>query len=64
MEGGDVNDEQEGGDGRTLRDSDRNRGEMAWGPLERQAVTAVSEERADPVDQVWADPLSAEESEE
>ena len=64
MDGGDVYDEQEGGDGRTLRDSDRNGSEMARGPLERQAAGAVSEERADPLDQVWADPLSAKEREE
>jgi len=64
VEGGDVNDEQEGGDGGTLRDSDRNRSELARGPLERQAAGAVSEEGADPLDQVWANPLSAEEREE
>jgi len=64
VKGGDVYDEPEGGDGRALRDSDREGGEMARGPLESQAAGAVSEERADPLDQVWADPLSVEESEE
>jgi len=32
--------------------------------LERQAAGAIYEERADPLDQIWADPLSAEEREE
>jgi len=60
----DVYNEQEGGDGITQRDSDRNRSEVARGPLECQAAGAVSEERANPLDQVWADPLSPEEREE
>jgi len=64
VEGGDIYDKQEGGDGRALRDSDRDGSEMARGPLEGQAACAVSEERADPLDQVWADPLSVEEREE
>jgi len=37
---------------------------MARGPLERQAAGVVSEERTDPLDQVWADPFPAEEREE
>ena len=57
MEGGDVYDEQKGGDGRSLRDPDGDGGEGARGPLERQAAGAVTEERADPLDQVWADPF-------
>ena len=64
MKGGDVYDAQEGGDGTTLRDSDRNGSEVARGPLERQAAGTVSEARANPLDQVWADPFSAEEREE
>ena len=32
--------------------------------MERQAAGMVSKERADPLDQVWADPLLAEEREE
>jgi len=32
--------------------------------LERQATGTVSEKRADPLKQVWANPLSAEEREE
>jgi len=32
--------------------------------LERQATGVISEERADPLDQVMADPLSAEERKE
>ena len=64
VQGGDVYDEQEGGDGRTLRDPDRYGSEMAGGPLERQAAGAVPEERTDPLDQVWANPFSAEERKE
>jgi len=63
VEGGDLYDEQERGDGRTLRDCVRNGSEMARGPWERQWAGAVSEERADPLDHVWADSLSAEERE-
>jgi len=47
-----------------LRDPDRNGGEGARGPLESQATSAVPEERAGPLDQVGADPFSAEEREE
>ena len=64
MEEGDVYDEQKGGDGRFLRDPDRNGSKKAGGPLEPQVAGAVSEERADPLDQVLADPLPAEEREE
>jgi len=64
VEGGDVYDEKEGGDGGPLRDPNRDGGEKTGGPLERQAAGAVSEERAHPLDQVRADPLSAEEREE
>ena len=64
MEGGDVYDEQKGGDGGCLRDPDRDRSEKARGTLERQAAGAVSEERADPLDQVSAEPLSTELREE
>jgi len=44
VKGGEVYDEQEGGDGRTLRDSDRHGSEMAREPLEREAAVTVSEE--------------------
>jgi len=64
VQGGDVYDEQEGGNGRTLWDPDRHRSELARGSLERQAAGAVSEERTEPLDQVWADPFPAEEREE
>jgi len=64
VEGGDVYDEQKGGDGGSLGDPNRDRREEARGPLKRQAAGAIPEERADPLDQVWAYPLSAEESEE
>jgi len=64
VEGGDVYDEEEGGDGRALGDSDGNGSEVARGPLERQVAGAVSAERADPLDQVWANPRSAELREE
>jgi len=64
VEGGDVYDEQQRGDGGSLRDPDRDGGEGARGPLERQATSAVSEEGADPRDQVRADPFPAEEREE
>ena len=64
MEGGDVYDEQKWGDGGPLRDPDRDGSEEARGPLERQAAGAIPEERADPLDQVWANPLSAEERKE
>jgi len=47
-----------------LRGAHRNRSKSTGGPLEGQAAGAVSEERADPLDQVRADPLSAEEREE
>ena len=47
-----------------MRDPDRNGSEEARGPLECQAAGAVLEEIAYPLDQVWADPLSAEEREE
>ena len=57
MEGGDVYDEQKRGDGGSLRDPDRDGSEEARGPLERQAAGAVPDERADPLDQVWADPF-------
>jgi len=64
VEGGDVYDEQKWGDGGSLRDPDRDGSEEATGPLERQAAGAIPNERADPLDQVWADPLSAEERKE
>jgi len=64
VEGGDVYDEQKRGDGGPLRDPDRDGGEGAGGPLERQATRAVPEERAGPLDQVRADPFPAEEREE
>jgi len=64
VEGGDIYDEQKWGDGGSLRDPDRDRTGEASGPLERQAAGAISEERADPLDQVCADPLSAEERKE
>jgi len=64
VEGGDVYNEQEGGDGRTLRDSDRKGSEKSRGLMECQAAGSVPEERADPLDQVWANPLPAEEREE
>jgi len=64
VEGGDVYDKQHGGDGRSLRDPDRNGSEKARGLLESQAAGAVPEGRADPLDQVWADPFPAEEREE
>jgi len=64
VEEGDVYDEQKRGDGGSLRDPDRDGGEGARGPLERQATSTVPEERADPLDQVWADPSPAEEREE
>ena len=47
-----------------MRDPDQDGGEKAQGPLECQAAGAISEEGTDPLDQVWADPLSAEEREE
>ena len=46
-----------------MRGPDRDGGEEARGPLERQAAGAIPEEKADPLDQIWADPLSAEERE-
>jgi len=64
VEGGDVYDEEKRGDGGSLRDSDRDGGEGARGALESQATSAVPEERAGPLDQVGADPSSAEEREE
>ena len=64
MEGGDVYDEKEGGNGASLGDPNRDGSKAAGGPLECQAAGVVSEERADPLDQVRADPLSAEEREE
>jgi len=64
VEGGNVYDEQKGGDGGSLRDPDRDGSEEARGPLERQAAGAVSEERANPLDQLCVDPLFAEEREE
>ena len=64
MEGGDVYDEQKWGDGGSLRDPDRDGSEEAWGPLEGQAAGAISEEGADPLDEVWADPFSVEERKE
>ena len=64
MEGGDVYDKQKWGDGGSLRDPDRDGSEEVRGPLQRQAAGAIPEERADPLDQVWADPLSAEERKE
>jgi len=64
VEGGDVYDKQKGGDGGSLREPDRDRSEKGRGPLKCQAAGAVSEERADPLDQVWADPLSTEERDE
>jgi len=45
-------------------DHDRHRSEMERGPLECEAAGAVSEERADPLDQIRADPLPVEEREE
>ena len=64
MEGGDVDDEKEGGDGGSLRDPNCDGSKRAGGPLECQAAGAVSDERADPLDQVRANPLFAEEREE
>jgi len=64
VERGNVYDEQKRGDGGSLRDPDRDGGKGARGPLERQATSAVSEERAGPLDQVRADPFLAEEREE
>jgi len=64
VEGGNIYDEQKRGDGGSLRDPDRDGGEGARGPLERQATSAVPEERAGPLDQVRADPFPAEEGEE
>jgi len=61
MAGGDLYDEQNGGDGGSLRDPDREGSEKTRRPLKCQAAGAVSEERADPLEEVWADPLSAEE---
>jgi len=48
----------------TLRDHNREGSEKVRGSLERQAAGAVSEESADPLDQVRADLLSAKEREE
>ena len=53
MEGGDVYDKQEGGDGRTLRYSDGYGSEMARGPLERQAAGAVSGNYCDRVSSLY-----------
>jgi len=64
VEGGDVYHEQKRGDGGSLRDPDRDGGEGARGPLEPQATSTVPEEKADPLDQVWADPFPTEEREE
>ena len=47
-----------------MRDPNRDRSKEARGPLKCQAAGAIPEERADPLDQVWADPLPAKESEE
>jgi len=64
VKGGEVYDEQKRGEGGSLRDPDRDGDEGARGSLERQATSAVPEERAGPLDQVGADPFPAEESEE
>ena len=64
MEGEYVYDEQKGGDGGSLGDPNRDGSEEARGPLKRQVAGAIPEERADPLDQVRAYPLPAEESEE
>ena len=64
MEGGDIYDKQKWGDGGSLRDPDCDGSKEARGPLERQAAGAMPEERTNPLDQVRADPLSAEEREE
>jgi len=64
VEGGDLYDEQAGGNVRSLRDHNRNGSEKARGPLEGQVAGAVPVERADPWNQVWADPLPAEVREE
>jgi len=64
VQGGDVYDKQKWGDGGSLRDPNRDGSKEASGPLQRQVAGAIPEERADPLDQVWADPLSAEEREE
>jgi len=52
------------GDGGALRDAHRDGSKRAGGLSEHQAAGTVSEERADPMNQVGADPLSAEEREE
>jgi len=52
VEGGVVYDQKKGRDGGSLRDPDREGSEEARGPLERQVAGAISEERADPLDQV------------
>jgi len=64
VEGGNVYNEYKRGDGGSLGDPDRDRSEEARGPLERQAAGAIPDEGADPLDQVWADPLSVEERKE
>jgi len=64
VEGGDIYDKQKGGDGRSLRDPNRNGSEKTRGPLECQAASAVPKETADPWDQVWGDPFAAEKREE
>ena len=64
MEGGDVYNKQKWGDGGSLRDPNRDGSEEVRGPSERHAAGTIPEERADLLDQVWADPLSAEERKE
>jgi len=64
VEGGDIYDKRKRGDGGSLRDPDRDGSKEARGHLERQVAGAIPEERADPLDQVWAVPLCAEEREE
>jgi len=64
VDGGDIYDEQKGGDGGSFGGPNPDGSEKARGPLNRHAAGVVSEERADPLDQVRADPLSTEEREE
>jgi len=64
MKRGNINDKEHGGDRGALRDPHRDRSEGAGGLRERQVAGTVSEERADPLNQIRANPLFAEEREE
>jgi len=61
---GDVYDQQEGGDGRACRHTNRYRSKSAGGPLEGKAAGAIVENGTNPFNKVGAHGLSAEEGKE